>query len=335
MELFILVAGAVVLTDAIKFPLEAGEDGDRMVIQDSNGDRVKLACVNWYGAHMENLVVNGLDVQTMDFISTKIKELGFNCVRLPFALDTFYKSRVISDSLLTANPALHGKTAMEIFDKTVESLSNQGLMVILNNHISTAKWCCDENDGEGLWFTNEYSEEDFEDCLLEFTERYKHINLVVGMDLRNELRKSHGVPAAWGSGEYNDWAAEAERIGNKILEINPDLLIFVEGVSYALDLTGARSKHVELTNPKKLVYSGHVYAFSYILSDVHSYEDLMKKMHSMQSFVADQGHDYSAPYWMGEFGTGDNGDKWQYIIQFLKENDHDWAYCTVLYMEHS
>ncbi len=47
MELFILVAGAVVLTDAIKFPLEAGEDGDRMVIQDSNGDRVKLACVNW------------------------------------------------------------------------------------------------------------------------------------------------------------------------------------------------------------------------------------------------------------------------------------------------
>ena len=33
-----------------------------------------------------------------------------------------------------------------------------------------------------------------------------------------------------------------------------------------------------------------------------------------------KGHDYSAPYWMGEFGTGDNGDKWQYIIQFLKVN---------------
>ena len=88
---------------------------------------------------MENLVVNGLDVQTMDFISAKIKELGFNCVRLPFALDTFYKSRVIPDSLLTANPDLHGKTAMEIFDKTVESLSNQGLMVILNNHIRSVR----------------------------------------------------------------------------------------------------------------------------------------------------------------------------------------------------
>lgn len=89
------------------------------------------------------------------------------------------------------------------------------------------------------------------------------LELTQTVPLRNELRKSHGVPAAWGSGEYNDWAAEAERIGNKILEINPDLLIFVEGVSYALDLTGARSKHVELTNPKKLVYSGHVYTFRY------------------------------------------------------------------------
>ena len=48
MKLFILVAAAVVLTDAIKFPLEAGTDGDRMVIKDSNGDRVKLACVNWF-----------------------------------------------------------------------------------------------------------------------------------------------------------------------------------------------------------------------------------------------------------------------------------------------
>ena len=84
---------------------------------------------------MENLVVNGLDVQTMDFISAKIKELGFNCVRLPFALDTFYKTKTIPDSILAANPDLHGKTALEILDKTVESLTNQGLLVILNNHI--------------------------------------------------------------------------------------------------------------------------------------------------------------------------------------------------------
>lgn len=30
-----------------------------MVTMDSEGERVKLACVNWYGAHMEDMVVNG------------------------------------------------------------------------------------------------------------------------------------------------------------------------------------------------------------------------------------------------------------------------------------
>ena len=26
-----------------------------------SGERIKLACVNWYGFHLEDLVVNGLD----------------------------------------------------------------------------------------------------------------------------------------------------------------------------------------------------------------------------------------------------------------------------------
>ena len=31
----------------ISFPLQAGRVGDRMVVQDATGARVKLACVNW------------------------------------------------------------------------------------------------------------------------------------------------------------------------------------------------------------------------------------------------------------------------------------------------
>ena len=84
---------------------------------------------------MEDMVVNGLDAQTRDFISAKIAELGFNCVRLPFALDTLFLNPVVPDNRLVANPDLIGKTAMEIFDKTVQSLTDHGLLVILNNHI--------------------------------------------------------------------------------------------------------------------------------------------------------------------------------------------------------
>lgn len=84
---------------------------------------------------MEDMVVNGLDRQHVDFISAKIVELGFNCIRLPFALDTYYKNPVIKESRLSSNPELVGMTAMEVFDRTVKSLTDHGLIVILNNHI--------------------------------------------------------------------------------------------------------------------------------------------------------------------------------------------------------
>ena len=32
------------------------------IIVDNKGDEVRLACVNWYGAHMERYAVNGLDL---------------------------------------------------------------------------------------------------------------------------------------------------------------------------------------------------------------------------------------------------------------------------------
>ena len=43
---------------------------------------------------------------------------------------------MVEDDVVSANPALKGLKAMDIFDKTVESLTNAGVAVILNNHIS-------------------------------------------------------------------------------------------------------------------------------------------------------------------------------------------------------
>ena len=83
------------LSSEVRFPLRAGQVGNRMVTVDSEGERLKLACVNWYGAHMEDMVVNGLDRQPLQFIADTIAELGFNCVRLPWALDTLFLTPVI------------------------------------------------------------------------------------------------------------------------------------------------------------------------------------------------------------------------------------------------
>merc|ERR1711892_1346781 len=77
-------------------PLSTATIGDKVVVVDAEGTRTKLACVNWYGAHMEGHVVNGLDKQP-------ISELGFNCIRLPFSLEQFFEDPVIEvpDSLFT------------------------------------------------------------------------------------------------------------------------------------------------------------------------------------------------------------------------------------------
>ena len=82
---------------------------------------------------------------------------------------------------------------------------------------------------------------------------------------------------------------------------------------------------------------------------------------SSQTFVADIGHNYSAPYWMGEFGCGGGrwgnktdkdqkvcqkkmadltkfwhlhekihfSENWEKIVRFLNETDHDFAYWSI------
>ena len=49
----------------------------------------------------------------------------------------------------------------QVMDKVVESLTRAGLMVVLNNHIGTAGWCCSSTDGQGLWYSDAYPQSTF------------------------------------------------------------------------------------------------------------------------------------------------------------------------------
>merc|ERR1719192_3003201 len=160
----------ILASSDVAFPLNAGQVGRRMVTVDSSGERVKLACVNWYGAHMEDLVVNGLDMKPIKCIAEKIFGLGFNCVRLVFALDTIFLDSVVKPERLSANPDLVGMTSLELLDQAVQALTDAKLIVLLNNHISTAQWCCPSD--EGLWYTDEYPEEMWIQGLEVLTARY-------------------------------------------------------------------------------------------------------------------------------------------------------------------
>jgi endoglucanase len=167
-------------------------------IIDSMGKQIRFAGVNWYGAHMKRHVVNGLDKRSISEIAGHIASLGFNCVRLPFSNEMYWDNPSVAADTVGANPQFAGRPAMEVYDAVVAELTRKGIMVILNDHNSDAQWCCSEEDGNGLWYTNKYPVERWRKMWVELVRRYRTNPLVVGADLRNELRKANGKWPSWG-----------------------------------------------------------------------------------------------------------------------------------------
>lgn len=96
------------------------------------------------------------------------------------------------------------------------------------------------------------------------SERYKSNPLVIGNDLRNEIRgdEKNSLYATWGTGNLEtDWKLAATNCGNEILKRTPDHLIIIEGLSYANDMSMIKSSPIKLDNQAKLVYSFHMYSW--------------------------------------------------------------------------
>jgi endoglucanase len=142
----------------VKFPLSTKD----MKIVDEKGRRVKLVGTNWSGAHLIRHVVSGLEYRGLRDIALEIRDkFHMNCIRLTYSLQMFFDNNVVDAKYIKANPDLEGKTVMEIFDHTIQVLTEVGLMVILNNHTSSSMWCCSECDGDGLWWSEKYPEKMF------------------------------------------------------------------------------------------------------------------------------------------------------------------------------
>ena len=88
---------------------------------------------------------------------------------------------------------------------------------------------------------------------------------MIGIDLRNELRKAHGVDPTWGDGNpRTDWKRAAKISGELALKYAPDWLVYVAGLNYQLDLTAIKDSPLRLEGgDRKLCYTGHFYGFSW------------------------------------------------------------------------
>ena len=294
-------------------------------ILDAKDQPVRLNAANWYGFDQKEFVAGGLDHAPLAEIIAQIHALGLNAVRLPWANETLEKDPLLPDYAVKANPQFRGKHAMEVMDAVIAALARDKILVILDNHVSRADWCCKDDDGNGLWYTAEYPEEKWLADWRAITARYKKQPWVIGADLRNELRSG----AAWGGGDPKlDWHAAAERGGNAVLETNPKLLVFVEGPEYSTNFTAVGGLPVKLKIPGRLVYSPHAYA-----SEEHkfsSYEEMKQVFDARAGYL--QLGDKPVPLWVGEFGTcqtldcGYNSQWFAWFVKYLQESNLSWSY---------
>lgn len=294
-------------------------------ILDAANHAVRLTSVNWYGFDQKEFVVGGLDHAPLEAIVAKIRAIGVNSVRLPWANETLERNPVVADFAVEANPRFRGKRALEVMDAVIAALGHAHLMVILDNHVSRADWCCTETDGNGLWYNDEYPEEKWLADWQTIVRHYEHQPWVVAADLRNELRSG----AQWGGSDPRfDWHAAAERGGNAILAANPALLIMVESPEYSTDFTGFAKLPVVLKVRERVVYSPHAYFSSGHV--FHNYDELRQSYDARAGYLL---HSKPAvPLWVGEFGacqTLDCGEESQWLrwfVEYLCENNLGWSY---------
>jgi len=325
----ILLAAALPVLPLVAQPKEVGiklplhTEGHQIV--DAAGHPVRLTSVNWYGFDQKEFVAGGLDHAPLATIVREIQELGVNSVRLPWANETLERNPLVPDYAVKANPQFRGKHAMNVMDAVIDALAQARIMVILDNHVSRADWCCSETDGNGLWYNAEYPESKWLADWETIVRRYKHQPWVIGADLRNELRSG----AAWGGPDPKlDWHAASERGGNAVLTANPKLLIMVESPEYSTNFTGFDKLPVVLKVKQRVVYSPHAY---YQAEHAFANYDEMKQAYDARAgFLLHS--EPAVPLWVGEFGAcqtldcGADSDWFIMYIRYLKENRVAWSY---------
>ncbi|XP_035542653.1 glycosyl hydrolase 5 family protein-like [Juglans regia] len=316
---------------------------DSRWIVDDEGQRVKLACVNW-ASHMEAVVAEGLSKQPMDAISKRIKSMGFNCVRLTWPLflatnDSLasltvrqsFQSLGLSESVVgiqANNPSIVDLPLLQAFQAVVSSLGANNVMVILDNHISKPGWCCSNSDRNGFFGDQYFNPDLWIEGLTRMATIFNGVDNVVGMSLRNELRGPRQ--------NVYDWYRYMQKGAEAVHAANPDVLVILSGLNYGKDLSFLHNQPVDLTFTGKLVYETHWYGFS----DGMAWESgnpnqvcgrVVDNMMRLSGFLLEQGW----PLFLSEFGidlrgTSVNDNRYMNCFSAVAaELDLDWALWTL------
>jgi endoglucanase len=329
-------------------------------ILDSQGNPVRISGINWYGFETNSEAPNGLWSQDYKAVIDDIRDLGYNTIRLPWS-DQVVEDDPVPDIIGfygsggPINTDLKGLHSLEVMDKIVDYAGQDGLKVILDNHRSEAGNSAEQN---GLWYTAQYPESAWINDWTALAKRYANNSAVIGVDLRNEPHtpgyQSYGTGATWGTGSLTtDWRLAAERAGDAVLAVNPNLLIAVEGIDvyqapgsgtsdadwWGGNLEGAAQYPVALSVPNRLVYSAHDYGPDLFQQSWFNSSTTPASLAAVwNKFWGYLATSNTVPVWVGEFGTtntasdisstvpGSQGQWFSSLVQYIKSNNLDWTY---------
>ena len=306
-------------------------------IVDASGQSVLLRGVNWFGIETETQVPHGLWARDYKEMLAQMKSLGYNLIRLPYAVQSLRASTISGvDFAIGNNRDLQGKTPLEAMDVIIQEAQRQGLMILLDSHRLNNQQIPE------LWYGDGFTETDWIDTWKLLATRYRNQPNVIGADLKNE---PHGR-ASWGTNDKaTDWRLAAERAGNAVLAIAPHWLIVVEGVERNVpgqklarhwqggNLEGAGRYPVRLNKARKLVYSPHEYGpgvYNQLwFSEATFPKNLLNRWEVGFNYLASRN---IAPILIGEFGgrqvdASSKEGLWQrQLVSFIQQKKLHFAY---------
>jgi len=203
-------------------------------IVDKNNNFVRLTGINWFGFETNPLGLGNLNIlnwkETFNLLAAK----GFNLLRLPLSLELVMNWQKGVDSTVQfvsgeINPTIDQITSLTLFDRIVGYLKEIGMKIMIDMHTLAI------NNRPPLWYDAGYSLNDLKSAWRWLAARYNGDDTVIAMDLYNEPHGKYwhegSNSAIWdGSNAPNNWRKAAEEIAAVILNVNPNVLIIVEGI---------------------------------------------------------------------------------------------------------
>jgi len=252
----------------------------------------------------------GLSKNRVESIVQSVRVMGFNYIRLTYAvemIDDIYSTgmkgypihgtipdNIFEDMRNNNTWITETTTPIEVFDAVIQALSEQQIMIILDNHVSKAKWCCGSNDGNG-WFGEKYfNVSNWERGLQFMASRYKENPSVVGYSLRNELRDSK---------DYTTWHTRMTEAGKLVHQANENALVIISGLNYDIDLSNLLAAPID-TMDSKLVHEFHWYSWDFGNWTINgACGNVTEGLKTSSTFLLEPGRPYSRPLLLTEFGV--------------------------------